>query len=155
MPPTLIFDISSYDLSKPVYGKDKIREVNPQRGDMEHLDGIIACTPDHVLAYKDVRADEFWVPGHIPGRPILPGVIIIEAAAQASSFFTRMSMNWEGFIGFGGVTDVKFRQQVLPGQRLYLLSKVIWTRHKRICSAAQGLVDGNLVFEAQITGVVL
>lgn len=154
MPPTLLFDISKLDLNKVEYPIEVIREYNPQRGDMEHINGFVYLNYDHGVGFKDVRADEFWVPGHLPDRPLLPGVIMIEAAAQTSSFITKCGMKWPGFIGFGGVDKVKFRQQVVPGQRIYFLSKMTWNRHKRVGSMVQGIVDGNLVFEAEITGVV-
>ena len=57
---------------------------------MEHLNGVNYY--DHngkIVGYKDVREDEFWVEGHIPGRPLLPGVIMIEAAAQLASFLCQ------------------------------------------------------------------
>lgn len=157
MPPQLLFDISSIDLSRTVFDQEAIRQVNPQRGDMEHLNGIIwvDSEQDRIVGYKDVRPDEFWVPGHIPGRPLLPGVLMIEAGAQLSSFYTKKFMGWKGFIGFGGVSEVKFRQQVTPGCRLHLLCCKLWERHRRMCSQVQGVVDGNLVFEACVIGVEL
>ena len=155
MPPQFLYDLSAMDLNHVSYDIEAIRKVNPQRGDMEHLNAVIQLDEDGVVAYKDVRDDEFWVPGHIPGRPILPGVIMIEAAAQAASFYTAMVQKWPGFIGFGGVDAVKFRQQVVPGSRLYIMLKVIWKRHRRICCNSQGIVNGNVVFEAQITGTQL
>lgn len=156
MPPQLLFDISAIDLSAVVVNQEGIRAVNPQRGEMEQLNGINWFSTDgKILGYKDVRQDEFWVPGHIPGRPILPGVIMIEAAAQLSSFYVKAVLKWGGFIGFGGVESCKFRQQVLPGCRLHILATQISTRHRRFVSAIQGLVDGQLVFEAQIIGTSL
>lgn len=156
MPPQLIFDISSIDLSADVVCQDAIREVNAQRGDMEHLNGINWFDQDgQIVGYKNVRADEFWVPGHIPGRPLLPGVLMIEAAAQLSSYYVKAVLKWEGFIGFGGVKDCKFRLPVEPGCRLTLLAKQLDTRHRRITSAMQGLVKGQLVFEATIIGACM
>ena len=155
MPPQFLYDLSALDLDRVSHDMDAVRKVNPQRGDMEHLNGVIHLDDDGVVAFKDVRADEFWVPGHIPGRPLLPGVIMIEAAAQAASFYTAMVQKWPGFIGFGGVDGVKFRQQVAPGCRLYIMLKVIWKRHRRICCNSQGIVNGNVVFEASITGTQL
>ena len=84
---------------------------------MEQLDAVIWQHEGSILGRKDVREDEFWVPGHIPGRPLLPGVVMLEAAAQLSSFHTATYVGWEGFIGFGGLEDVKFRAAVKPGQR--------------------------------------
>lgn len=91
----------------------------------------------------------------ISRRPLLPGVIMIEAAAQLASYYVKTVVKWEGFIGFGGVEDCKFRQQVEPGCRLYLLAKHIHTRHRRFTSHMQGLVNGQVVFEATIIGVVM
>jgi len=157
MPPQFLFDLSGIDTNKVLFGPEVIREYNLQRGAMEHLDAIVWVDParDFILGYKDVRDDEFWVPGHIPGRPLLPGVIMIEAGAQVSCFYTRKYVGWTGFIGFGGATDIRFRQTVEPGKRLYLLSHKIWERHGRISSKVQGVVDGSLVFEAEIVGTKL
>jgi len=155
MPPQLLFDISGLDLSQDVYDQSVIRECNPQRGDMEMLDGIVHVneTEHQLIGYKDVRADEFWVAGHIPGRPIFPGVLMIEAAAQLASFYTRRFLGWSGFIGSGGVEECRLRQQVVPPARLLLLGKRIWQRHGRVGCKMQGLVDGVLVFEVSIIGV--
>ena len=152
MPPALLFDLSSIDLDHVRFGPEEIRKYNPQRGEMEHLDAIVWQHEGKILGYKDVRDDEFWVPGHIPGRPLLPGVIMLEAAAQVCSFQAHTYLGWEGFIGFGGLEDVRFRAAVEPGKRLYLLSELTEHRHRRVWAKAQGLVDGNLAFEATIIG---
>lgn len=155
MPPQFLYDLSSFDLTRSIHTMEQIREVNPQRGDMEHLDGVIHLAQEGIVAYKDVKENEFWVPGHIPGRPLLPGVIMIEAAAQAASYYTVRIVGWTGFIGFGGVDKVKFRQQVPPGVRMYIMLKVVWKRHGRIACDAQAVVNGNLAFEGQIIGTQL
>ena len=152
MPPTLLFDLAAIDLDATIAGPDRIREVNPQRGNMEHLDAIVWHQEGKILGYKDVTADEFWVPGHIPGRPLLPGVIMLEAAAQLSSYLTRVYVGWEGFIGFGGLEDVKFRAPVEPGQRLYLLADLTEVRHRRIRADFQGVVNGNVAVQGVIIG---
>lgn len=155
MPPQFLFDISKIDLKKVIFDKEGIRNVNPHRFEFEMLDGIVWADTEtnRVLGYKDLRADEFWVRGHIPGRPLFPGVLQIEAAAQLASFYTKQFKKWQGFIGFGGVTNVKFRGQIVPGQRLILLAEQTWERRNMINSRVQGIVDGQLVFEAEILGV--
>lgn len=154
MPSRLLFDISAIDLNQVLFDQEAIRECNPQRGDMEHLNGIVWADPTQgrIIGYKDVRAEEFWVSGHIPGRPLLPGVLMIEAGAQLASFYTRKYVGWQGFIGFGGVDECKFRAPVQPGCRMYLLGQKLWERHRRIYCQIQGLVNGSMVFEAGITG---
>jgi 3-hydroxyacyl-[acyl-carrier-protein] dehydratase len=152
MPPALLFDISGVDLDATLHDIEAIRRYNPQRGDMEHLDAIVWSDEGNIIGRKHVTADEFWVEGHIPGRPILPGVIMLEAAAQASSFLTATYVGWDGFIGFGGLENVKFRAAVEPGQTLYILCSLWEKRHRRIRAGVQGLVNGNIVFEATIIG---
>ena len=157
MPPQLLYDISTIDLNKVMHDQAAIRQVNPQRGDMEHLNGIVHVDADEgqIIGFKDVRDDEFWVAGHIPGRPLLPGVLMIEAGAQLAAFYTSKIVGWEGFIGFGGAEEIRFRQAVMPGCRLYLVCLKISQRHRRISCKVQGLVNGAVVFEAIIIGTQL
>ena len=157
MPPQLLYDISAIDLNRVLYDQEAIRQINPQRGDMEHLDAIVHVDAERgqIIGYKDVRDDEFWVPGHIPGRPLLPGVIMIEAAAQVAAFYTSKVVGWEGFIGFGGADAIRFRQPVTPGCRIYFVVQKTDQRHRRITCKVQGLVDGAVVFEAVIIGTQL
>lgn len=155
MAPTSLFDLSGINLDQVQFDAAAIEATNPHRGHMRLIDGIIHMPPemDRVVAFKDVRADEFWVPGHIPGRPLLPGVLMIEAAAQVASFVFLRRMPGVKFLGFSGVDNVKFRGQVVPGDRLILLGKEVETRPRRIICEGQGWVRGTLVFEARITGM--
>jgi 3-hydroxyacyl-[acyl-carrier-protein] dehydratase len=154
MPPQLLYDISGIDLNRVIFDQEQIRECNPQRGPMEHLNGIVYAEPElgRIIGYKDVRDDEFWVEGHIPGRPLLPGVLMIEAGAQLASFYTRKFVGWQGFIGFGAADQIRFRQMVTPGNRMYIVGQKTWHRHKRICCKIQGLVNGAIAFEAEVVG---
>lgn len=155
MAPQLLFDISGVDLDQDVHDVAAIEAVNPHRGVMRLIDGIVYECPDRVdfVAYKNVGDDEFWVEGHIPGRPIFPGVLMIEAAAQIASFITLSKLEEPAFMGFAGVDDVKFRGQVTPGDRLVLLAHEVENRKRRSICRTQGLVDGNLVFEATVRGM--
>lgn len=155
MPPAYLYDITGIDLDHVLLDQEAIRQVNPQRGDMEHLNAIVWAGPAEgkLIGYKDVRENEFWVPGHIPGRPLLPGVIQIEAAAQLASFYAKTYKNWQGFIGFGGVEKCKFRQPVMPGCRLHLIGIETACRHGRMYCDVQGLVKGTVAFECSIIGM--
>jgi 3-hydroxyacyl-[acyl-carrier-protein] dehydratase len=106
-----------------------------------------------IVGYKDVRDDEFWVRGHIPGRPLLPGVIMCEAAAQLCSFYYVKAMADERFLGFGGMNEVKFRGAVEPGHRVILIAKAVDLRPRRAVFDCQGFVDGAMVFQGQIVGM--
>jgi 3-hydroxyacyl-[acyl-carrier-protein] dehydratase len=155
MPPVFLYDLSALDLTRDEGDIELIRKFNPQRHEFEQLSALVKSFDDGLIARRDIGHDEFWTRGHIPGRPLYPGVLQIEAAAQAASLFTRYVFKWEGFIGFGAADAIKFRAPVLPGNRLYVMVKHQWNRHRRIHCKAQGIVDGNLAFEAEITGAIL
>ena len=162
MPPPLLFDLSQIDLNAPpVFDKEAVCRANPQRFEMQQLDGILWYDEEksQILGYKDVTDKEFWVRGHIPGRPLMPGVIMIEAAAQLCSFFVKQICKEGGFIGFAGIEEAKFRSTVEPGQRLYLLGQV--TKYKprkrgtHVTMKVQGVVGDAMVFEATVSGMGL
>lgn len=155
MPPSLLFDLSQIDLTtKPIFDKEAIGKVNPQRFEMQHLDGILWYDKKKflILGYKDVTGDEFWVRGHIPGRPLMPGVIMVEAAAQLLSFFVRQIYGVDAFIGFAGIDSAKFRSVVVPGQRLYLLGHLTKYERRKYTANIQGVVEGTMVFETVVSG---
>lgn len=155
MPPLLLVDLNTIDLNRIVFDTEAIKQVNPHRYEMRQLDAIVHFDKSSgtVVGYKDITENEFWFRGHIPGRPIMPGVIMLEAAAQMASFSAKKLIDEERFIAFGGLEDVKFRLQVTPGSRLYLLGKFLEIRPRRFKLASQGVVDSQLVFQATVIGI--
>lgn len=151
----LLFDLSGLDLDATVADVAEIETVNPHRGDMRHLDRVVWWNEKktRALGMKFVREDEFWVPGHIPGRPLFPGVLQIEAGAQLSSFVHQTRYPNAGFIGFTRVTDCSFRGQVAPGDTLIMLTREFKSNSRRFVTDLQGLVNNKIVFEARITGM--
>jgi len=159
MAPPLLIGLERIDLNKIIFGAEAVERINPQRYEFRQLDGILLFEPNEglIVGYKDVRPDEFWVRGHIPGRPLYPGVLMIECAAQLSSFYYKNTVgkNDTRFLGFGGVDAVKFRDTVQPGDKFIILGKCVELRTRRIVFDTQGVVAGKLVFEARITGMVI
>jgi 3-hydroxyacyl-[acyl-carrier-protein] dehydratase len=156
MPPQLLFDLSKINLNqKPLFTREDIMQVNPQSFEMQQLDGILWYEKEKflILGYKDVTENEFWVRGHIPGRPIMPGVIMIEAAAQLLSFFVRKIYGVDSFIGFASIESARFRTTVEPGQRVYLLGHLKKIKSRKYTAAIQGLVDDTMVFDTVISGI--
>ncbi|MEW6354838.1 MAG: 3-hydroxyacyl-ACP dehydratase FabZ family protein [Planctomycetota bacterium] len=155
MPPQLLVNLDGIDLNQVEVPIDGVRECNPQRYEMEQINGIIRFDPgnQYVVAYKDVRDDEFWVRGHIPGRPLLPGVLMAEAAAQACTYYYKRCTKDERFLGFGGLDQVKFRGTVVPGDRLIIIAKNIELKSRRAVFETQGVVNGRVVFEGVVTGM--
>lgn len=155
MPPAPLIDLASLDLTKVQFDRDAIAEVNPQAYEMSQLDAIIWHDLPKMLClgYKDVTDKEFWIRGHIPGRPIMPGVIMVEAAAQLCSFFMKRIYGLEGFIGFSGIDTTKFRGTVLPGSRLYLMGHIHKVRSRQFSALVQGYVNDQMVFDTVISGM--
>jgi len=155
MPPKFIIDLSEIDLNNVVGDHEEIRKYNQQRYEMEHLDAIVLCDMERkwVAGYKDVKQDEFWVRGHIPGDPLLPGVIMCEAGAQLLSYFYGKYSQSGRFMVFGGMDGVKFRNRVAPGQRLVLLGTKVAINRRRWSFNVQGVVEGKMAFEGLFHGI--
>jgi 3-hydroxyacyl-[acyl-carrier-protein] dehydratase len=152
-----LFDIAEHDLSKAFLTQAELDNLLPQCGDMRQLDRVVWINDSstQAIGIKDVRDDEFWVAGHVPGRPLLPGVIMIEAAAQISSVLYQYRQKFESkkFLGFTRVDDCIFRGSVEPGQQLILLAVEKKFQRRRFSCYAQGIIDGKVIFEVQCTGM--
>lgn len=158
MPPELHFDLGLLDFSNVIADQDAIRKVNPQRFEMEQLDAIVYLDQANkiIVGYKDVRYDEFWVRGHMPGYPLMPGVLMCEASAQLCSYYTMKYSEFEGdFLGFSGMENVRFRSPVRPGDRLVLVAKQLKFNRRQMLSNVQGFVRDVMVFHGDIIGVPL
>lgn len=155
MAPPFLLDISRIDLNQIVVPIEGIRKVIPQRYEMELLSGIVHIDPETntVLAVKHVTNDEFWVRGHIPGRPLMPGVMMIECAAQLCAYWTCHLHPEFGFVGFAKCDDVRFRGTVVPPSSLYMIAQLVEITRRRAIGKCQGICNGTLVFEATITGM--
>ncbi|MCE5302713.1 MAG: beta-hydroxyacyl-ACP dehydratase [Planctomycetaceae bacterium] len=150
-----ILDFSKFDLNHVVADLEEIRRNNPQRFEMEQLTAI--CYEDrenHVcVGYKDLTDHEFWVRGHMPGMPLMPGVIMCEAAAQLASYFSHKYQLMEGIVGFGGLEGVRFRGVVRPGDRFVIVSRLLKLRRSIMTCEFQCFVNQNLVCEGVLKGV--
>lgn len=156
MPPPLLIDLDTVDLNAVALTKPQIYELLPHRHEFQVLSGV--CTYDlpsqRIITYVDITSQDWWVKAHVEGRPLLPGVLMLEMAAQSAAVLAKLAGNNE-FLGFGGVEECKFREQIVPPARLYLLCVGVDYRSRRIISNVQGVRDGRLVLEAQITGLTI
>jgi 3-hydroxyacyl-[acyl-carrier-protein] dehydratase len=153
----LLIDFCEYDLNKVVGSIEEIRRYNPQRFEMEQLTAIVFEDPVRgiCVGYKDLRPDEFWARGHMPGMPLMPGVIMCEAAAQLSSYYAVKNHLMEGMMGFGGMEDIRFRGVVRPGDRFVIVTRLLKSRRVLVTCEFQAFVDQNLVCEGIIKGIPL
>jgi 3-hydroxyacyl-[acyl-carrier-protein] dehydratase len=151
-------NLSTLDLGRVVADADAIRRFLPHRHEVEMLTAVVHIeTERHLIAgYKDVRSDEFWTRGHFPGNPILPGVLMCEAAAQLSAYYTLATGVVSGVVfGLGGIENTRFRRAVRPGERLVLVGKGNRVRPRMTNFNIQGYVGDELAFHTDVIGVVL
>lgn len=152
-----ILDPAEVDLDRVIADLDEIRQYIPQRDAMEQLSAIVYDDPEAgiVAGYSDQTENEFWVSGHMPGMPLMPGVMMCETAAQLCTYQVQRhgAMKVE-MMGFGGLDKVRFRGIVRPGDRLLMVCKRIALRPgAMIRSAFQGFVGESLICEGELVGV--
>lgn len=157
MPADPILDLTSIDLRAVAMDRGAIAQWLPHRGELALLDAVVwlNSSMSEGVAVKHVRSDEFWCAGHIPGKPIMPGVLMVEAGAQLASVMYYKRTQIDNFAGFTRIDNMSFRGHVRPGDSLYILCREVKFSPKRFVTDIQGLVDGNVVFDGQITGMTL
>lgn len=154
--PTL-FDLGGIDLSARLISRQQLERWNPHRGDMAMLDWVVWHSHDFKrgVGLKQIRSDEFWVPGHFPGKPMFPGVLMIETGAQLASFLYNVRFPEPKIAAFIKMEEASFRAPVMPGNDLIILCEEVKFTPRRFSSDIQGLVDGKVAFDARITGMAL
>jgi 3-hydroxyacyl-[acyl-carrier-protein] dehydratase len=158
MPAEPLFDYKKFNYDKPLYDINEIRRINAQRHEMEQLSGVVWVDKDAqgIIGFKDVAEDEFWCKGHMPGFPLMPGVLLCEAAAQLCAFFVRKFnlLNAGDFMGFGGMDGIRFRQAVFPPKRVIFLAKATRIRPRVVAQFDfQAFVDDKLAMEGNMLGI--
>ncbi|MEO1497321.1 MAG: 3-hydroxyacyl-ACP dehydratase FabZ family protein [Planctomycetota bacterium] len=153
----LILDPATLTLDPPLVSLEEIRELIPQRGHIEQLTAIVHDDVEAgtVAGYKDLTEDEFWVAGHMPGLPLMPGVMMCEAAAQICSYFVaKHDLLGCEMLGFGGLDGVRFRGVVRPGDRLVVVAQKIAVRRGALIRCRfQCFVKASLVCEGELRGI--
>ena len=136
------------------YNIQEIMNFLPHRYPFILIDRILEIVPDEkIIALKNVTMNEPFFQGHFPGAPIMPGVLIVEAMAQAGGVFAYTVMpNAEkgSAIYFMGMDKVKFRKPVVPGDQLIFEVKILKKRSKTIKMSGIATVDKKLVAEAEL-----
>jgi beta-hydroxyacyl-ACP dehydratase FabZ len=132
----------------------KIMNLLPHRYPFIMIDRILELVPgEKVVALKNVTINEPFFQGHFPGSPIMPGVLVIEAMAQAGAVLAAESLPEEeqgSLIYFMGMNKVKFRKPVVPGDQLILEMKFLKQRAKVFKMSGMAFVDEKLVAEAEL-----
>lgn len=136
----------------------EIERLLPHRFPFLLLDRIVEFTPrQRIVALKNVTANEPFFQGHFPGYPIMPGVLLLEALAQAGALMILYEFQGNGnkLIFFTGVDDCKFRKPVVPGDQVRLEVDVLAFRSTAGRMQGRALVDGKLAAEAVLSCAVV
>lgn len=126
--------------------KEGIEAVLPHRDPFLWVTRVLACKPGQsVVAELDVSPDLPLFQGHFPDYPVLPGVVLMEALAQAASFSVLVDRGDEGAIGFlTGIDGAKFRRQVRPGDTVRLEGTIVKSSRRLCVAEVKASVDGEV-----------
>ena len=133
--------------------KEEIKKIIPQREPFLMIDEVEEFVPgESAIAYKNVDESEWYFKGHFPGNPILPGVLICESLAQTGAIaILSMEENKGKNALFGGIDKMRFKKQVIPGDRLKLEVKIIKRKGPIGIGEAIATIDGKVVAKGELT----
>jgi 3-hydroxyacyl-[acyl-carrier-protein] dehydratase len=129
----------------------EIQKILPHRYPFLYVDRVLEIEPGkRLVAIKNVTFDEHFFQGHFPGKPIMPGVLIVEAMAQASGILVHKTVESDdNMVYFMSIDKVKFRKPVVPGDQLVLEVEPLQVRGKVYKFKGEAKVDGKVVCEAE------
>ena len=138
----------------------RIMDILPHRYPFLMVDRVVSCVPGQsIVAYKNVSFNEPFFLGHFPNLPVMPGVMIMEALAQAGGLMVLAEWPQEKIDGhvflFTGMENVKFRQPVKPGDRLDLECSLIRHKLKLWKLSCKAVVDGKLAAQGELSAAMM
>jgi 3-hydroxyacyl-[acyl-carrier-protein] dehydratase len=154
--PTL-FGLDGIDLSQRLLDREQLQAWIPHRGVMQLLDSVVWVSEDNScgIGHRTIRADEFWVEGHFPKRAAFPGVLMVETGAQLAAYLFNLRLGSPQLPAFLRIENCSFRNHVGPGDEFYVLCREVKFGKRRFVSDVQGVVGGNIAFQARLSGMTL
>lgn len=137
--------------------KQEIEKIIPQREPFLMIDEVESYIPGQsAVCYKNVNEKEWYFKGHFPENPIMPGVLIVESLAQSGAIaILSLEENKGKNALFGGIDKMKFKKQVVPGDRLKLEVKIIKRKGPIGIGEAIATVDDKIVAKGELTFAVV
>ncbi|MBE9170623.1 3-hydroxyacyl-ACP dehydratase FabZ [Pleurocapsales cyanobacterium LEGE 06147] len=138
---------------KQIFTVEEIQQLLPHRYPFALVDRIIEYVPgEKAVGIKNVTFNEPHFPGHIPNRPLMPGVLMVEAMAQVGGVILMQLPNMDGkFFAFAGIDKIRFRRPVTPGDQLIMTVELLSLKRNRIAKMqGRGEVDGQLAVQGEM-----
>lgn len=137
---------------------NEIQKIIPHRYPFLLVDSIVELEPSkRIVGLKNVSVNEFFFQGHFPGKPVMPGVLIVEAMAQVAAVMVlrEISDREKKLVYFMGIDEARFRQPVVPGNQLMIVVEVIKMRTRHGKLKGEAFVNDRLVAEAKILSSIV
>ncbi|MFP8487683.1 3-hydroxyacyl-ACP dehydratase FabZ [Gracilimonas sp. Q87] len=136
---------------------EQIKKILPHRYPFLLVDRVLEVDAESIKAYKNVTANEEFFNGHFPGQPIMPGVLQVEALAQAGAIMLMSQSEdpEETLMVFTGISKCKFRKQVVPGDQLMLEVELGSKKRNFVTMTGKATVDGKVACELEASAALV
>lgn len=134
--------------------REEIKEIIPHREPMLLVDEVELMEDGSSVGYYTVRGDEFFINGHFPGNPIVPGVILCEMTAQSAAVMFCGKVKGKTPL-FTGINNVKFRRQIKPGDKIKLTCRLTREKHPFYFISGEASVDGTTAMSGDFSFAII
>lgn len=136
---------------------EEIKKLIPHRYPFLLVDRVMEVDEEHIISLKNVTVNEEFFNGHFPERPIMPGVLQVEALAQSACIMLNQGLDDpdKSLVVFTGIKNAKFRKSVVPGDQLQMEVKLVNQRRNFVTMEGTASVDDNVVCELEASAAIV